>query len=202
MSDIKPNRAAEIQKMYADDETNETVVERATTKEAGNPKKSKGGKVIFILILIVILAGVALYVISKTTNWDVLGVKETVVPGMEPVKASDWQAVFLSNGQVYFGKLKGLNDTYPTLEDVYYLQVQETPIQPAEAGGDGTTAGVQAAATTQQQLILVKFGTELHRPMDKMYLNKDHMMFFEDLSSASNVVTAITDYKKGLEATK
>ena len=198
MSDIKPNRSAEIQKMYADDSVTENVAEQ---KSNGVPKKSKGGKVIFTLILIVILVLAALYVISKTTNWDVLGVKKSVLPGMEPAKASDWQAIFLSNGQVYFGKLKGISDAYPTLEDVYYLQVQETPIQPAEAGGDGA-AGVQDAAKAQQQLILVKFGTELHRPMDKMFINKDHIMFFEDLSSVSNVVTAIDDYKKNLEVKK
>lgn len=198
MSDIKSNRAAEIRKMYADDENMENTVENTSTREVVHQNKTKGNKILFVFILIVILAVVALYVISKTTNWDVLGVKNSATPaGVEPVKASDWQAVFLTNGQVYFGKLKSLNDNYPTLEDVYYLQVQNTPIQPAQAAGDAT-AGVQNAATTQQQLILVKFGTELHRPMDKMYLNKDHIMFFEDLSSASSVVTAIDDYKKNL----
>jgi len=74
------------------------------------------------------------------------------------------------------------------------LQVQNVPIQPAQAA-EGTE-GVQPAAQTQQQLVLVKFGTELHRPMDKMYINKQHIMFFEDLSSSSNVVQAIEDYKK------
>ena len=83
------------------------------------------------------------------------------------------------------------------MEDIYYLQVQQAPIQPAQAAG-GEEA-VQSAETAKQQLILVKFGTELHRPMDKMYINKDHIMFFEDLSSASNVVTSIEDYKKQQE---
>ena len=162
------------------------------------PKKSKAGKVILTLFLIAVVVLALLYVVSLKTNWNVLGLsKAPVVPGTEPVKVSDWQAVFLTNGQVYFGKLDGTTDAYPTLEDIYYLQVQQAPIQPAQAAGGEEV--VQSAETAKQQLILVKFGTELHRPMDKMYINKDHIMFFEDLSSASNVVTSIEDYKKQQE---
>jgi hypothetical protein len=68
------------------------------------------------------------------------------------------------------------------------------PIQPAQAATD--EAGVQPAAKqTTQQMILVKFGTELHKPMDKMFLNKDHILFYEDLSADSKVVEAINNYK-------
>jgi len=198
MSDIKMNRAAEIQKMYAEDKLSEQANAGFVPSMAPAPKKSKIGKVILTLIIIIAVVFALLYVISLKTNWNVLSLsKAPIVPGAEPAKASDWQAVFLTNGQVYFGKLKNANNTYPTLEDIYYLQVQNTPIQPAKAGGEG--GEVQAAETSQQQLILVKFGTELHRPMDKMYLNKDHIMFFEDLSAASNVVAAIENYKKEAE---
>ncbi|PIT89558.1 hypothetical protein COU23_03265 [Candidatus Kuenenbacteria bacterium CG10_big_fil_rev_8_21_14_0_10_36_11] len=197
MSDIKMNRAAEIQKMYAEDERAETAISSAASM-APAPKKSKAGKVILTLFLIAVVVLALLYVVSLKTNWNVLDLsKASIAPGTEPIKASDWQAVFLTNGQVYFGKLDGTTDAYPTLEDIYYLQVQQAPIQPAQAAG-GEEA-VQSAETAKQQLILVKFGTELHRPMDKMYINKDHIMFFEDLSSASNVVTSIEDYKKQQE---
>lgn len=204
MSDIKPNnRAAELKQMYADEESlmdsggGET---RMMSHEGHSHKKSKFGKIILTLVLIVIVVLAILAVISKTTNWDILGInKKATQPGTtEVAKASDWQAVFLTNDQVYFGKLKNTSGDYPTLEDVYYLQVQNVPIQPAQAAGG--TAEVQPAEQTQQQLVLVKFGTELHRPMDKMYLNKAHIMFFEDLSSASNVVQAIENYKKGQPA--
>ena len=197
MSDIKMNRAAEIQKMYAEDERAEPANSSAASM-APAPKKSKAGKVILTLFLIAVVVLALLYVVSSKTNWNVLGLsKAPIAPGTEPVKASDWQAVFLTNGQVYFGKLDGTTDAYPTLEDIYYLQVQQAPIQPAQAAGGEEV--VQSAETAKQQLILVKFGTELHRPMDKMYINKDHIMFFEDLSSASNVVTSIEDYKKQQE---
>ncbi|GEM_PF-321832 len=200
----------EIKKMYSEDVeqdiVNEVAEATSTPIKVRKNKKSKGHKIFLNLILIVILVLVILFVISKITNWDVLGISKINLFGSnndtkieEVVKASDWQAVFLSNGQVYFGKLENINSSYPTLEDVYYLQVQDVPIQPAEAETD--EQGVQSAApATQQQMILVKFGTELHRPMDKMFLNKDHILFFEDLREDSNVVSAIENYKNPTEA--
>jgi hypothetical protein len=75
------------------------------------------------LILIIVILAAALAIVSKTTKWNVLGLPKSPANVAE-VKASDWQAVFLSNEQVYFGKLKSANSSYPVLEDIYYLQVQ------------------------------------------------------------------------------
>jgi len=47
---------------------------------------------------------------------------------------SGYQAVFLSNGQVYFGHLAKVNSAYPELTDIYYL-VMKRPLQSA-AGGE------------------------------------------------------------------
>lgn len=192
MPDIKPRSqsATEIEDMYSADQP--PVVSMAP------PKKKKGGKAFLTLILIIILVLVIFLIIAKVTTFDPIGFndwmsKPDASTGAEIVKASDWQAVFLTNGQVYFGKLEDVNENYPILEDIYYLQVQEVPIQPAEPATE--EEGVQPAQQTEQQTILVKFGTELHKPMDKMYINKDHILMFEDLSSDSNVVIAIEDYK-------
>ncbi len=200
MKNVKSgSNSADIKKMYAEDVEQEILneVAKATSEPAKKVCKNKGkvGKIFTTLLIIVVLVLVVLFVISKVTNWDVLGLSNNPASNSEKdvAKASDWQAVFLTNGQVYFGKLKNVKTDYPTLEDVYYLQVQDVPIQPAEPATD--EAGVQPAVQTQQQMIMVKFGTELHRPMDKMFLNKDHIMFFEDLREDSNVVTAIENYK-------
>jgi len=181
---------AEIEKMYATGGENNSI-----SPEPG--KKPKGPRVFLTIILILIIVLVALLIISKATNWNILGLSKSSTTGPlgeELTEASNWQAIFLTNGQVYFGKLKNIKSDYSTLEDIYYLQVQNVPIQPAaaaEVGGEG----VQPAEQVQQQLILIKFGTELHRPMDKMYINKDHILLYEDLSQSSAVVQAIEDYK-------
>lgn len=100
----------------------------------------------------------------------------------------DWQAVFLSNGQVYFGKVAKQNKTEIKLEDIYYLQVTR-PLQ--------QTAEGQEQANTQGELSLVKLGNELHGPTDAMHINRDQVLFIEDLKDDSNVVTAIANYKIG-----
>jgi len=188
MIDIKQTSAEkEIENMYAE-ETQEENLSKPTKSS-----RKKGPRIFLTIVLILILVIAILLVVSKVTKWDILGLSK-ISNSNEIVQASDWQAVFLSNGQVYFGKLKNPNSQYPTLEDVYYLQVQDVPIQPAEPAV--TEEGVQPAEQTEQQMILVKFGTELHRPMDKMHINRDHVLMFEDLRADSAVVEAIISYKE------
>ena len=105
--------------------------------------------------------------------------------------SNGWQAVFLTNGQVYFGQVKSANKSEIILEDIYYLQVTR-PLQQTQEGQE------QAAATDAQgELSLVKLGNELHGPTDKMYINRDHALFIEDLKDDSNVVQAINNDKGG-----
>lgn len=104
--------------------------------------------------------------------------------GLEQVFARNtYQAVFLTNNQVYFGRLSNAKSAYPMLTDIFYLQVAQ-PLQsgePAPAGG---------------QVQLVKLGNELHGPKDEMKINKDHILFVEDLKPDSQVVKAIENFKK------
>jgi|SRR3989344_1709555 len=93
-----------------------------------------------------------------------------------------YQAVFLSNNQVYFGKMSNLNSQFPKLTDIYYLRVTQA-LQPQDPN------------SPQQQINLVKLGNELHGPEDAMRLNRDHILFVEDLKADSQVVTAINDFK-------
>lgn len=103
-------------------------------------------------------------------------------------KASGYQAIFLTNGQVYFGKVSAADSEYVVLKDIYYLQViQQQPLQ-------GTQQD-QAASQAQQQISLVKLGNELHGPMDEMHISKTQILFYEDLKEDGNVVKAIQQYK-------
>ncbi len=207
MNDVKPKfqpdrqdfsetgPTSEVEDMHIEGE--KSISSMPVSLAPSKKKPNKGLKILLIVVLIIVAVFVVLLIVSKTTSWNILGVsKQAGVSsnGEKIAKASDWQAVFLTNGQVYFGKLKNANSNYPTLEDIYYLQVQKVPIQPAAPAAN--KEGVQPAQKAKQQLILVKFGTELHRPMDKMYINKDHIIFFEDLRADSGVVAAIEKYKE------
>jgi len=171
-------------------ESNEPILEKPAFKKN---KSNHGSGWIIIVLIIIIIAAVVLFYLDSTGKVNLLSGKTNNEVAADFDSAS-WKAVFLTNGQVYFGHLKGVGLAYPELSDIYYLQVQKVPIQPAQAANN--QAGVQDAQQTQDQLIMVKFGTELHKPMDKMFINKDHIMFYEDLAADSAVVKAIEDYIK------
>lgn len=92
---------------------------------------------------------------------------------------SSYQAVFLSNGQVYFGSIHKMDDDYLVLKNIYYLQANNN---------------VQGS-NDSQPFSLVKLGKELHGPTDTMYINRSQILFYEDLRSDSNVVKVIESYK-------
>jgi hypothetical protein len=103
--------------------------------------------------------------------------------GFLPRLGNEYQAVFLTNGQVYFGKLYREKSQYAILREVYYLQVQQQ-LQPGEQ-------------TPTANINLVKLGAELHGPTDEMRINRDHILFVEDLKSDSQVVQGIKRFKAG-----
>ncbi len=94
--------------------------------------------------------------------------------GFPELADNKWQAVFLENNQVYFGKLTEQSKTYVTLTQVYYLR---------GAGlGDGANA---------QAVDLVKLGGEFHGPEDMMYIPKSKIVFWENLKEDSRIVQFI-----------
>ena len=108
-------------------------------------------------------------------------------------RLSDWadfskyQAVFLSNGQVYFGKVTDANIQTLVLENIYYLR----------SAGNLQTSDVKNSTTTPEtdNFSLVKLGNELHGPEDKMSINLSQVLFVEDLKPDSKVVEAIRAYE-------
>lgn len=110
-------------------------------------------------------------------------------------KLSGYQAVFLTNGQVYFGKISDVRDTYVKLSDIYYLQVNQN-LQ----SGQNTSTQAQSAANSstnqQPQLSLVKLGQELHGPADEMFINRSQILFYEDMKADGQVAQAIAQYQK------
>ncbi|HSX14582.1 MAG TPA: hypothetical protein VLE72_01570 [Candidatus Saccharimonadales bacterium] len=151
-----------------------------TTNHSGG-KRGTGyfGSALAHRVLIGLLIVVSILVIAA------MGIKIFFVRQVgRDVKKSQYQALFLTNGQVYFGKLSRADDSYVKLTDIYYLQTQ--PSQPA-AGSNSTQT---------QQLSLAKLGNELHGPEDVMYVAKSQVLFWENLKNDGKVVTAIHDSQK------
>ena len=101
------------------------------------------------------------------------------------VKSKQFQAVFLTNGQVYFGKVAKVDNSYVKLTDIYYLQVQQA-VQPKDA---------KDTSAANQQVSLAKLGGELHGPEDIMYISRQQVLFWENLKKDGKVTDAIQKYK-------
>lgn len=83
-----------------------------------------------------------------------------------------YQAVLLTNGAVYYGKLSGYGTRNPVMDDVFYIVTKTDP------------------DTKQVSNVLVKRGKELHGP-DKLYLNPNQIVFVESVGPDSKVAQLI-----------
>lgn len=101
------------------------------------------------------------------------------------VDTSKHQAVFLNGGQVYFGKVTDLNSKFLNLNDIYYLRVNQQ-VQP-EQGQNNNAAN---------DISLVKLGCELHGPQDAMVINREQVIFWENLKNDGQVAKAIEEFVK------
>lgn len=103
------------------------------------------------------------------------------------IDSSKYQAVFLSSGQVYFGKLEMTNTEYMRLTEVFYLQTK------ADAA---TSENPQTANTDANDVELIKLGGEIHGPEDEMLISKEQVLFFENLKPDGRVSQSITNFTK------
>lgn len=91
-------------------------------------------------------------------------------------KESARKAVFLSNGQVYFGYLESEDRDYLVLRDIYYLRSVES--------------------ANEGKISLVKLGSEVYGPEDWMTINREHVLYLEDMRTNSKIAEAIKNNSK------
>ncbi len=91
-----------------------------------------------------------------------------------------YHAIFLTNGQTYFGKIVEFDHEYIKLKNIYYLEDDKNP----------------HAINSKQ---LVKLGNELHGPDDAMYINRSQVLFWEDIKEHGRVLQAIKEYEKNTD---
>ncbi|MGK2896040.1 MAG: hypothetical protein ACSLEY_00345 [Candidatus Saccharimonadales bacterium] len=103
------------------------------------------------------------------------------------IKSDRYQAVFFTNGQVYFGKLHTFNGESMKLTDVYYLQTQTDTGTSSESP--------QGTAVNQSNAKLIKLGDEVHAPEDEMIILKSQIQFYENLKSDGMVSQTIKKYQ-------
>jgi hypothetical protein len=137
----------------------------------GNKKMMTIGGVIVALLVLAVLGWLLWSKMGSSTEGQIMHDR--------------YQALFLTNGQVYFCKLSNIDDKYVKCTDIYYLQVQQT-VQP----------DTNKNKDQQPQVSLAKLGSELHGPEDTMLVNRDQVLFWENLKNDGKVVQAIQNNQK------
>jgi hypothetical protein len=128
---------------------------------------------IFVMLLVLILL-VVLVLIARTQLFRA-GIATLFAPSAaEVIDRGSYQAVFLTNGATYFGKLQEQGDGWFLLSDVFYLSVSD------ESG-------------TQ----LIKRGSEPQGPREPMIIPRQQVLFIENLRDDSDIVNLIKRFKSG-----
>ncbi len=152
------------------EEENIPVSAPASHVDKNEKSKSMGSKIIKTFSIILIFIAVVLaFVFGRD-----------FVSGSLTGGHDGFSAVFLSNGQVYFGKIDSNGGKEMVLTQVFYLQAEE---------------GQQVDDLNQSRFKLVKLGSELHGPEDILIINKDSVIFYEYLREDSKVVESIRNFK-------
>lgn len=121
----------------------------------------QAGVVVTALIVLTVLALLLLSVARILRPADSLSAA---------IAPNEYQAVFLTNGQVYFGTLSAPAGDFCYLRHVYYLTSQ---------------ASLQSGRRVQ--VLLKPLGNSLHDPEDLMVINRTQISFVENLKPGGAV---------------
>lgn len=159
--------------------------ERPNHISGQTPRKRIEKKKSIMDIVGIVAASLVLVALLAWSTVTILGSSQSANADTN-INKDEYQAVFLTNGQVYFGKLQNATGEYLRLTDIYYLQV-DSEIQ------SGEKADKNAADSNVQ---LIKLGNELHGPQDEMQISAQQVLFWENLKKDSKVSEAIANYSK------
>jgi hypothetical protein len=128
-----------------------------------------------IIVILLVLMAVILAVVVVRTPLFSEEISALFAPSAaEVIDHAAYQAVFLTNGSTYFGKLQVQGDQWFVLTDIFYLSASEQ-------------SGTQ----------LIKRGAEPLGPKEPMIIPKQQVLFIENLRDDGDIVTAIRKFKSG-----
>ena len=106
--------------------------------------------------IVVILA----LILLALAAWGIVNALRPSDPLADAINSKDYQAVFLTNGQVYFGKMTAPGGDFYYLRHVYYLT--------SPPGGKGGRT-------------LAKLTNDVHGPEDEVIVNRSEILYVENL---------------------
>ena len=128
-----------------------------------------------IAVLLLVLAILIALVLAVRTQAVHSGITTLFAPSAgDVIDHAAYQAVFLTSGDKFFGKLQPQGDDWFLLTDVFYL-----------------------ASSDQSGTQLIKRGNEAQGPKEPMIISRTQVLFIENLRDDSDIVTLIKKFKSG-----
>lgn len=125
-----------------------------------------------------VVASFVVIVLAALLFWFMFGHDKTTT---QAPAENRYQAVFLDNGQVFFGKLKNTEGAYLVLENAYYTKKQDIP-------ADATK---EQRAAIENNVSLAKVGNEVYGPESTLSIKAEQVLFWQNLKEDSKVSQAI-----------
>ena len=128
---------------------------------------------IFVMLLVLI----ALIVVVLLVRAQILRGGTSALFASSAVDVIDrnlYQAVFLTNGSTYFGRLQEQGSDWFVLSDVFYL-----------------------SSSDQSGTQLIKRGSEPQGPKEPMLISRQQVLFIENMRDDSDIVALIKRFKSG-----
>lgn len=130
-------------------------------------------KHLIVIALAVVVALVAMVIIVMAAR------------PMQRIDTSTYQAVYLVNGQAYFGKLQNTTGQFLVMKTPYTMQDVQTPPQ-EDANAETKETSEPVANTT-----LIKVSGQVYGPEESIALKAEQVIFWQNLRDDSKVSQAL-----------
>lgn len=122
---------------------------------------------ILLVVLVLVALGLGIAAVFRSA-----GTTDSLPSAINP---SEYQMVYLTNGETYFGKVTAPGGGYYYMRHVYTLAAQTSP-----------------RSGTPLQRTLIKLTNEIHGPEDLLVLNKRQVVYMENLRPNSCATILMT----------
>jgi hypothetical protein len=146
---------------------------KKASKPIGNAKSY--GRVIFVFAILIFSV---VLIFTGVSLWQNGTIRNTI----QSFKYKDsYQVVFLTNGQAYFGNITEITDKYIILKDPYSIKVQQ---KQTDEEGEATSSEIK----------LLSIEDEFYKPEGYMLIEKNAILFIEELKDSSQIIEIIKNY--------
>ena len=142
-------------------------------------KKTKNvndyGKAVLVFAILIF---VSILIFTSISLWQNGTVRNTI----QLLKyRGSYQAVFLTSGQAYFGNITEITDEYIIMKKPFSIKVQQKQTD-------------EDAQVSQSEIKLLSIEDEFYQPEGYMLIEKNAILFIEELKDSSQIIEIIENY--------